>query len=130
MTSEERDRLARDCLARGGEALAAAEALLGRQFLGSAVNRCYYAMFYAASALAIRDGQTLHKHRAVISFIQREYVKSGRISQELGQSLATCFDRRTQADYDLTAHFGTDEVAHLLEQARRFVAEVARLLQE
>jgi uncharacterized protein (UPF0332 family) len=85
-------------------------------------------MFYAASALAIRDGLALHKHRAVISYIHREYVKTHRISSDLGGALLAAFDWRTDADYHVMVRFGLEEVSELLKQAQRFVAEVKSLL--
>ena len=116
-------------LAKADQALADAATLHTRESLTGTTNRCYYAMFYAASALAIHDGFTFHKHRAVISYIHREYVKTGRISKDLGRGLLAAFDRRTEADYHAMVHFSVDDVAELLDQARRFAAEVASLLQ-
>lgn len=116
-------------LAKADQALADAATLHTRESLTGTMNRCYYAMFYAASALAIHDGFTFHKHRAVISYIHREYVKAGRISKDLGRGLLEAFDRRTEADYHAMVHFGLDDVAELLDQARRFVAEVKSLFQ-
>ena len=86
-------------------------------------------MFYAASALAIRDDCDFHKHRAVISWFNREYVKTGRFTREFGKSLRAAFDWRCEADYTDVATFTATEVAALLERARRFVAEVKLLLQ-
>jgi uncharacterized protein (UPF0332 family) len=129
MTPEDRRRLVEAWLAKADEALADAAVLHAGQSLASTTNRCYYAMFYASSAVAIRDGLTLHKHRAVISHIHREYVKSGRVSKESGRALLTAFDRRTQADYHVMMHFHLEDVSELLDQARRFVAEVKSLLQ-
>jgi uncharacterized protein (UPF0332 family) len=129
MTPDERRRVVDLWLSKGDEALADATVLFERQSLAGTSNRCYYAMFYAASALVIRDGEPLHKHRAVISHVHREYVKTGRMSHESGRALLTAFDRRTQADYHAMLRFGIDEVRELLEQTRRFVAEVKSLLQ-
>jgi uncharacterized protein (UPF0332 family) len=95
----------------------------------STVNRCYYAMFHAASALAIRDNCDFHKHRAVISWFNREYVNTGRFSRESGKSFRVAFDQRCDADYTDVATFTADQVAVMLDQARRFVAEVKSLLQ-
>ena len=116
-------------LAKADQALADATILHTRESLTGTMNRCYYAMFYAASALAIHDGFVFHKHSAIISHIHREYVKAGRISKDLGRGLLAAFDRRTEADYHAMVHFGLDDVAELLDQAHRFVAEVKSLLQ-
>ena len=129
MTSEDRGRIAQSWLAKAYEALADAVILHTERSLAGTANRCYYAMFYAASALAVRDGLALHKHRAVISYIHREYVKNSRISKEMGRALLTAFDCRTQADYHVMLRFGLEDVSQLLQEARQFVAEVKSLLQ-
>jgi uncharacterized protein (UPF0332 family) len=78
--------------------------------------------------LVVRDGLALHKHRAVISHVQREYVRTRRIPEESGRALLTAFDRRTQADYHAMVRFSVEDASELLEQAQRFVAEVRLLV--
>ena len=111
-------------MARAESALADASTLVDRGSCYGAINRCYYAMFHAASALAIRDNCVFHKHRAVISWFSREYVKTGRFSRDLGKSFREAFDLRCDADYSDVATFTAAEVAAVLDRARRFVAEV------
>jgi uncharacterized protein (UPF0332 family) len=128
-SDEERQQLAAMRMAKANDALADASTLADRGSCYGVINRCYYAMFHAASALAIRDGCDFHKHRAVISWFNREYVKTGRFSRESGKSFRLAFEQRCDADYTDVATFTTTEVAVLLEQARRFVTEVKSLLQ-
>ncbi len=128
-SDEERTQLVAMRMARAESVLADASLLADRGSNLSAVNRCYYAMFHAASALAIRDNCVFHKHRAVISWFNREYVKTGRFSRDSGKSLGEAFNQRCDADYTDAANFTAADVAALLDQARRFVAEVKSLLQ-
>ena len=128
MTSEDRRPTIEAWLAKADQALADATLLLAHESLTGTMNRCYYAMFDAASGLVIRDGLALHKHGPVISHIHREYVKADRISKELGRALLAAFDRRGEADYHVMVRFSLGEVSELLDQARRFVAEVRLLV--
>jgi uncharacterized protein (UPF0332 family) len=66
-SDEERRQLAAMRMARADSVLADASMLVDSGSSLSAINRCYYAMFYAASALAIQNNCDFHKHRAVIS---------------------------------------------------------------
>jgi uncharacterized protein (UPF0332 family) len=116
-------------LANAEQMLVDASNMLAGGSLRSAANRCYYAVFYAASALAMRDNQTFHKHSGVISYFQSAYVKTGRLSKELGSIFRRAFDQRCDADYDDLVELRQEEVSETLEQARRFVAEVKALLQ-
>ena len=126
-SEEERRQLAALRMERADDALLDASTLVDHGSSYGAINRCYYAMFHAASALAIRDDCDFHKHRAVISWFNREYVKTGRFSRESGKSFRMAFDQRCDADYTDVASFTASEVAAILEQARRFVAEVKSL---
>jgi len=128
LSDEQRKHLVMMRMAKAEDALADASILVGRGSCYGAVNRCYYAMFHAASALAIQDNCDFHKHRAVISWFHREYVKTGRLSRELGKAFQQAFDRRCDADYTDVAAFTAEQVSELLEQARQFVAEVKSLL--
>jgi uncharacterized protein len=103
--------------------------MLADSSLRSAANRCYYAVFYAASALAMRDNQTFHKHSGVISYFHVTYMKTGRLPKELGGIFQRLFDVRCEADYDDLVELRQDELSEALDQARRFVAEVKSYLQ-
>ena len=57
-------------LANAEQMLVDASNMLTGGSLRSAANRCYYAVFYAASALAMRDERTFRKHSGMISYFQ------------------------------------------------------------
>ena len=129
LSDDQRQQLVAIRMGKADSVLAEASMLADCGSSLGAVNRCYYAMFHAASALAIHNNCDFHKHRAVISWFQREYVTTGRVSPEFGAALQKVFENRCDADYADVAAFTADEVAAMLEQARRFVAEVKSLLQ-
>ena len=129
LSDDQRQQLVAIRMAKADSVLADASMLADRGSSLSAVNRCYYAMFHAASALAIHNNCDFHKHRAVISWFQREYVKTGRVSPEFGVALQRVFENRCDADYTDVATFTAEQVAAMLEEARRFVTEVKSLLQ-
>jgi uncharacterized protein (UPF0332 family) len=109
--------------------LADAANMLANGSLRSAANRSYYAVFYAASALAMRDNQTFRKHSGLIAYFHAAYVKTGRTPKELGGIFQRAFDNRRDADYDDLIDLGQDELSEMLQQAKRFVAEVKSLIQ-
>ena len=110
------------------QALADAEMLLARNSLRAAVNRCYYAMFYATSALALRGNKTFHKHSGLISYFHAEIVKPGHMSRDLGRILQKGFDNRSEADYQDVVRFTVADVATALQEAQRFVREIESYL--
>ncbi len=115
-------------LTNAEQMLADASNMLASGSLRSAANRCYYAVFYAASALAMRDNQTFRKHSGVISYFHTAYIKTGRLPKELGGVFQRAFDNRCEADYDDLIELRQDELSELIEQAGRFVSEIKSLI--
>ena len=96
--------------------------------LRSAINRAYYAMFYAASALALSRGLSLSKHSAVISFSHRDFVKPGLLSREHGRALQKAFEDRSEAEDQDYLRLTEQQVDARLAEARDFIEVVSTYL--
>jgi len=95
----ELERLARHRLGRAKEAFAEGEHLLTKNAFMGAVNRFYYAAFYAArSLLALRELDS-SRHSGVISLFQKHFVKPGLISTDTAKALPRAFEKRQKSDY-------------------------------
>ena len=81
-------------LERAEQSIAAARQLLAGQFLDFAASRAYYAAFYAATALLLRENLELSKHSAVIALIHQKFVKTGKLDKEHGKRLNWLFELR------------------------------------
>ena len=130
LTEEQRRQLIRLRLENADQALADAAVLLDAKSLRGASNRCYYAVFYAASALAIRDNKDFRKHSGLISYFHAEYMNTRRLPLELGQALQKVFKNRTQTDYQDDLTVSLDDVAGCLKDAKQFVAQLKQFLGE
>jgi uncharacterized protein len=111
-------------LSRSLQALDDAECLLGRGSDTAAVNRVYYAVFYAASALLLSEGHASSKHSGVLSLFNRLWVKTGRLPRTMGSFYVTMFDRRQKGDYQDLAAFEKADVMQWIGEARTFVDQV------
>ena len=67
-------------LQRAEESLRAAEIMYEKNMLIFAMNRIYYSMFYAVQALIILKESTFSKHGQVKGFFNKEFIKTGGIS--------------------------------------------------
>lgn len=74
---EELKALARYRLSRAKETLKDGSILLNEGSFNSAVNRHYYAAFYAARALLVTKELDSSKHSGIIALFQNHFVKSG-----------------------------------------------------
>jgi uncharacterized protein (UPF0332 family) len=113
---------------RAQEALRATQTLLAAGFSDFAAARAYYATFYAASALLLAEGKAFRSHRGVVALIHRDYVRSGRLSTDMGRILSTLSDLRSVGDYGGAAHISHADANIALLEARQFVEAVRSLL--
>ncbi len=130
MTSENIKALVRYRLEQADESLQAASILMEKKLLRPAINRSYYAMYYAVLALLAIEKKETSKHSGVISLFDKEFVKKGTFPKELSRWLHTAFDLRQRSDYgaDQTV-FGSD-AQKALDNAKIFVGKVATLIKE
>lgn len=127
MNDEERAAYTAHRLESARETLDDAEMLVENERYRSAVNRIYYAMFYAVSALALKHGFSTSSHGQLRGYFNREFVKSGLISIDSGKAYGMAFDARTKGDYDDLVSFEHDEVHSLLDAARSLICVLEQL---
>ena len=121
----EEAELVRYRLARAEESLEAARILIEKGLLVPAVNRVYYACFYAVSALLYAAGLASSKHSGVMALFERHFVRSNEVSVEQGRFYRSLFKRRQRGDYDDFAAFDRAEVEEWLSEAAEFVKTVS-----
>lgn len=124
-TDEKRRALALYRLSQADEALDEAKYLLeGQKSPRVIINRVYYSMFYAVLALLVFEEFASSKHSGVLAYFNQRYIKSGRISKDIGRSINLAFELRQQADYREFNDLSYDQVSVFIPQAQAFVATV------
>lgn len=113
---------------KANRALSAARREYSADDLSLAMNRVYYACFYAASAVLLRDKRRFVKHTGVRAAVHQHLVKPGKLSAAMGRFYDEAFKERQRADSAIPAEFKSTTVTARIEQAERFVAEMQRLL--
>lgn len=129
MSGSDRDYIAYR-MAQADEAIQVAALALEHEHLRAAVNRLYYACFYAATALLLAEGHGSTKHRGVLTLFDRNCVLTGHLPKSMGRFLHRMFERRQKGDYGAMVVFHRDEVQQWLGEARSFVATVAEEIEE
>lgn len=103
-------------------ALAAARLLLENGFTDEAVGNSYYAVFHMARAMLFVENMAIPKtHNGLISAFSESYIKSGRLSRELGRNLNALQDARLLADYAADS-INSDLASDCLHKAEEFVS--------
>jgi uncharacterized protein (UPF0332 family) len=103
------------------EMLEVAALNLSEDFHGSAVNRAYYAIFYAANALLVTQGLARSKHSGVIAAFRERFVRTGLIEVEYSDVYGRVMENRHVSDYEIEVPVERQVAAKALEDAHRFV---------
>lgn len=115
-------------LAKADDAIESAELELKQDHTSFAVNRLYYACFYAVTALLLQDEKQFTRHSVVKSEFVKTYIKSGRIDVKWNKFYQKLFDDRQEGDYIPTVTFEASEISIRLQQAYEFVKIIRGLI--
>lgn len=99
-------------------------------YFNTAINRLYYACYYAAVALLLKNGMNAGTHSGVKQMLSLHFVATGRLSREAGRCFYMLFERRHSSDYDDFAYSSEEEVDELTPKVEAFIDAVGTLLKE
>jgi uncharacterized protein len=117
-------------LDQASETLREGEILAREGLWHGVINRAYYAMFYATLALTVLRSETISKHSGVISFFDKEFVRTGVFPKEYSRMLHFAFDRRQSNDYGEFSYVDQGEAQEALSEAKSFVKAIDSFLKE
>ncbi len=112
------------------ESLQDALSLFTNKRYRSAVNRAYYSMFYSALALLENKGLKNSKHVGVISYFDKEFIKTNIFPKELSKALHKAFELRQEADYSILVELEIEDVTEIMNQAQSFVKQIRNYIVE
>lgn len=130
LTQEERDAVV---TYRIDKAVRTLEQALGNYKMGyveTTANRLYYAAYYAASALLIKQGCQANTHSGVKAMLGQNFIKTGKLSREAGKLYNRLFNCRLTGDYEDNYDLEMDDVRPLVEPTQAFIEDVKRLILE
>ena len=122
--SQGREDLIQYKLQRSDETLEEAKVMFQTSHLFGAANRIYYACLYAVSALLLSRNLSSHKHSGILSLFNKHFVKTGRISVELGKFYSRIFDTRLESDYADVVTIDVNEIKNDIKTAEIFISAV------
>ena len=122
------DELARHRIQLAQAALNEADRLIQRQYLRGALNRIYYAAFYAARALLATRGLDSSRHSGVIALFQEHFVRTGLVSTENARVLPRAFEKRQTSDYGDFSEPSGEEVLAFRDQVGALVQSCGKIL--
>ncbi len=118
---EERSKLVKHRLIRARETEKEALLLFKNKMFPAAVNRIYYSMFHALSALALKEGFETGKHGQLIGWFNQNHIKAGLVDTKYSKMITRSFEKRMDSDYDDFPDFLENEVKHMLDECNEFI---------
>jgi uncharacterized protein (UPF0332 family) len=128
MNPENRQRLIDYRITRAHGTLKEIDILIENKLWNTAINRLYYACYYAVIALLLKHEIKTQTHSGVRQMFGLHFIKNGMIDKNLGKFYTDIFDLRHTGDYDDYIDFTEDDVLDLLEPAKKLVKTIETLL--
>jgi uncharacterized protein (UPF0332 family) len=120
--------LAQHRLVRARTALGEADLLIAQDRFSGALNRVYYAAFYAARAALATVEADSSRHSGTIALFQQHFVRTGAIAADIARALPRAFEKRQTTDYGDFSEPTGDEVVSLRDQVTAFIAACERVV--
>ncbi len=117
-------------LQRALETIKEVETHIEKEFWNTAVNRMYYACFYAVGALLIKYNVSPSTHSGVRQKFGQLFVKTGKISKTLAKHYTDLFEKRNKSDYNDFFDYDEDTVKSLLPPTIEFIDSIKELVEE
>lgn len=112
------------------ETLEDADCLIKEERIRGAVNRIYYAAFYAVSALLISDKLSTKKHSGVRSLLNKNYVQTKLLNVEYAKFYNGIYDLRHSLDYLRDEVLDPGEIKELRDNAQKMIEAIQLILIE
>jgi uncharacterized protein (UPF0332 family) len=101
---------------------------LDGDFDGVAVNRAYYAFFYAATALLLTLDITRSKHAGVLAAFREHCVKPSVFPVQDSHAYGEAFELRNVTDYEMLGKADRAQAYNIVEKASRFLEHCSTYL--
>jgi len=115
-------------IGRSRDTLKEADLLAREHFYNAAVNRLYYACYYASVALLLYNKIPSQTHSGVKAMIGLHFVSKGLMPLKIGKVLSTLFEKRQSGDYDDFVMCDKEMVDDLAPKAVEYIDFVESLL--
>ncbi len=128
INKQDREALINYRLQQASETIDLVKFLKDSNKLSVAVNRIYYGMYYALTALALKYEFETSKHQQLIGWFNREFVSKRIVDVKYGKIIRNAFRNRSKGDYDAFVVFTLEETECMLQDMVEFIQEIKRII--
>ncbi len=113
---------------RAKETISEVQKHIDNCYWNTAINRMYYACFYALSALFIKYNIETSSHSGVRFLFGQHFVKTGIIDRDMAKHFTDLFEKRQKGDYNDFFDYDQETVLRLYPKSKKFVELIESLL--
>ncbi|MBD5238996.1 MAG: HEPN domain-containing protein [Bacteroidales bacterium] len=95
-------------------------------YFNAAVNRLYYACYYAASALMLYSNLEASTHKGIKTMLGLHFIKPGLLEAKYGRIYQQLYENRQSGDYEDFVYCDEELFAFLRPQAEDFVKKISK----
>src|ERR1039458_1912453 len=121
MTSEQKWDLVQYRLANAKKTLREVDLLIQNRLWNIAVNRLYYACFYAVTALLLNNEINTKTHSGAMKMLGLHFVNKGIITDDAGSFYTKIFTMRYKGDYEDYIDYVENDVIVLITPAEELI---------
>jgi len=103
---------------------------IDNKFWNTAINRLYYACFYAVGTLLVQHKIEASTHAGVRQKFGEHFVKTGKVERELAKHYTELFEKRHKGDYNDFFDYDEETVLKLYPKSREFIDRIGEILSE
>ena len=116
-------------LQKAYETLQEMDVMLKNEFWNTAINRMYYACYYAISALLAINKINTASHSGVKQKFGQLFIKTGKFEKELGTHFSALFEKRNKGDYNDFFENDKNPAMELLPKTRDIVEKINNFIE-
>lgn len=126
--SKNSKEFARYRLERAKETLKSAKLLYDNNDLAGATNRAYYSIFYAIRAVLALEPVDFKRHKDVIAYFNKNYIKSEVFPRKMGTKIVQAQTIREDSDYDDEYELNSERTKDQIDTAEELIQLVEEFL--
>lgn len=115
-------------LQRAKETLHEADILINDSCYNAAVNRLYYACYYAVIALLVKNHIIAQTHDGVKQMFGLHFIVTGKIDRKYSRFYSQLFNDRMSGDYDDFLFYDKEMLSELRPKSAEFIDVIESIL--
>lgn len=115
-------------LQRAKETIQEVDIHIENEFWNTAINRMYYACFYAVGALLAKNEVVTSSHSGARQKFGQLFVKTGKIDKNLAKHYTKLFERRQKGDYNDFFDYDEKTVVEMLPKAKELILKIEEII--